>query len=60
MIVYERYAALIKHLASCNGTGRAELDCRVDHGELAKDDAEIVWFYACCRKLTETTKDIIS
>jgi hypothetical protein len=57
-MVTERYEELIDYLASCNGTGRKELDQKIAAGEINKDDAQLVFYYASIKKLNRKLDNI--
>jgi len=50
-MILEKYKDLIEYISSCNGTGRKELQKKVDMGELPSDDADYVFVYACMHKI---------
>ena len=52
-MVTERFKKLINYLASCNGTGRKELDQKIATGEISKEDADLVFYYASIKKLNK-------
>jgi hypothetical protein len=52
-MIAERFEKLIDYLATCNGTGREELDQKIAAGELTKDEADLVFYYANVKKLNK-------
>jgi len=52
-MVTERFEELIAYVASCNGTGRKELDQKVAAGVLSEDDAVLVFYYASIRQIND-------
>jgi len=52
-MVTERYKKLITYVASCNGTGRKELDQKIVAGEITEEDADLVFYYASIIKLNK-------
>ena len=52
-MILTKFAKLIEYLAKCNGTSRQELDKRVAAGEVNKEEAEIIYYYAEMRRLSE-------
>jgi hypothetical protein len=57
-MVTERFKELIDYLASCNGTGREELDQKIAAGEINKEDAQLVFYYASIKKLNKKLDNI--
>ena len=50
-MVHEKFVELIRHLASCNGTGDSELEKRVSIGEVTEHEAGLIRFYVSIEKL---------
>ena len=57
-MITDRYKELIDYLASCNGTGKDELDKKVAAGEINKDDAQLVFYYASIKRLNNKLDSI--
>jgi len=57
-MVTEKFKELIAYVASCNGTGRAELDQKVAAGILNKDEADLVFYYASIKKINNKLDNI--
>jgi hypothetical protein len=50
-MITEQYKELIGYVAACNGTGKMELDQKIAAGEITKEDAQLVFYYATIQKL---------
>jgi hypothetical protein len=50
-VIYDKYKVLISWLAACNGTGDAELNRRVQSGEVPRDDAAMIRMFVCAEKV---------
>ena len=58
IMIFTEYKNLIEFISSCNGTGKKELQKRVDNGELSGDEADYVFLYACMHKINAQLDDI--
>lgn len=53
MTLAEKYPDIIKHLISCNGTGRLEMQRLIDSGKLTAYEAHILYSYACLEQANQ-------
>lgn len=53
MTLAEKYPDVIKHLVSCNGTGRIEVQRLIDSGKLTPYEGYILYSYACLEQANQ-------
>lgn len=50
-MIFDRFAKLIDYLVTCNGSCRKELEKKVSSGEVTKEEADIIYYYAEMKRL---------
>jgi 3-oxoacyl-(acyl-carrier-protein) synthase len=51
IMITAKFAELITFIASCNGTGKREIEKRVELGELTAEEAAYILFHATAKKI---------